>query len=273
MNRGFKNIFLALMLIVTVVFITACSNDKKEDKQADKKDDNTLIVGLDDTFAPMGFRDESNKLVGFDIDLANAVGEELGYKIKFKPINWDAKDLELKSKKIDCIWNGMSQTPEREKAMSLSKRYLENEIILMSNKDDVTVNTASDLSKYKLGTQADSSALEMLKANEAYDSFKDNITEYKTYDEALLDLKAGRVDVMVIDQVLGLYMKSNAKDDSLRALDYTLGDDYYVIGFRKEDEKLRNQVNGAIKALLANGKAKEISEKWFGENIVVFLDN
>ncbi|MCE2603887.1 transporter substrate-binding domain-containing protein, partial [Pseudomonas aeruginosa] len=83
-----------------------------------------LIVGLDDTFAPMGFRDESNNLVGFDIDLATAVCKELGVKVKFQPINWDSKDMELTSKNIDCIWNGMSITPERIEGMSLSNKYL-----------------------------------------------------------------------------------------------------------------------------------------------------
>lgn len=92
----------------------------------------TLVVGLDDTFAPMGFRDESNNLVGFDIDLANAVGELLGIQIVFQPISWDAKELELSSKKIDCIWNGMSATEERQQNMALTYKYLNNKIVLMS---------------------------------------------------------------------------------------------------------------------------------------------
>ena len=96
------------------------------------KNKGKLIVGLDDTFAPMGFRDESNNLVGFDIDLAKAVGENLGVEIEFKPIDWDAKELELSSKNIDCIWNGMSATDERQQNMSLTKKYLNNKIIIMS---------------------------------------------------------------------------------------------------------------------------------------------
>lgn len=105
MNRKILGKCLTVLLIFTLVFsLAACTNDKKT--AGDKE---VLVVGLDDTFAPMGFRDEKGELVGFDIDLASAVGDEIGMDVEFKPINWDAKDLELSSGNIDCIWNGMSQ--------------------------------------------------------------------------------------------------------------------------------------------------------------------
>ena len=87
---------LAAMLILTMGFITGCGNDEETADDGSWKyieDNGELIVGLDDTFAPMGFRDKNDKLVGFDIDLANAVGEELGIKVSFKPIDWDAKEM------------------------------------------------------------------------------------------------------------------------------------------------------------------------------------
>lgn len=98
------------------------------------KNNGKLIVGLDATFAPMGFRDESGEIVGFDIDLANAVAKELGVAVEFQPIDWDAKELELNGKKIDCIWNGMSATPERMEKMTLSDPYLNNTISIMTKK-------------------------------------------------------------------------------------------------------------------------------------------
>lgn len=265
---------LSLMMVLGVCTMTSCggSDDKAgTDAKSQTANEGELIVGLDDTFAPMGFRDENDELVGFDIDLANAVGEELGMKVTFKPISWDAKDLELKSKNIDCIWNGMSVTPDRKEAFSLSNKYLDNTIILMTEKSntDVTIDSAEDLAKYNIGTQADSAALDMLKGNEAYDSFKDNIKEYPDYDKALLDLKAGRVDVIAIDQVLGEYKNKNL-DGELAVCDYSLGTDAYAIGFRKDDTALRDAVNDAIKKVIDSGEAEEISNKWFGKNIVIF---
>ncbi len=265
---------LSLMMVVGVCTMTSCGSDDKSkgtDAKSQTANEGELIVGLDDTFAPMGFRDENNELVGFDIDFANAVGEKLDMKITFKPISWDAKDLELKSKNIDCVWNGMSVTPERIEAFALSNKYLDNTIILMKEKSDTktTVKEAKDLANYKIGTQADSAALEKLKSNEAYDSFKDNISEYADYDKALLDLKAGRIDVLAIDQVLGEYKNKNL-DGKLAVCDYTLGEDAYAIGFRKDDTALRDAVNDAIKQLIDDGTAEEISNKWFGKNIVIF---
>ena len=268
--RKRKLVVLALVLVLaaSALALTGCAgNDDTPDTDGEK---DTIVVGLDDTFAPMGFRDEQGELIGFDIDLATAVAEEMGMNVEFKPIDWNAKEMELKAGTIDCVWNGMSITPERQEAMSLSNKYLNNKIVLMAMKDsDIDVTSASDLAKLKIGTQADSSALEMLKANEAYDSFKDNIDEYKTYDIAIMDLKAGRIDVVAIDQVLGEYTNNNLGGE-MKECTYSLGDDYYVIGFAKENTELRDKVNEAIQTLIDNGKAAEISTKWFGRDIVVF---
>ena len=227
-----------------------------------------IVIGLDDTFAPMGFRDEANNLIGFDIDLANAVGEILGVTVEFKPIDWNAKEMELSSKNIDCIWNGMSATPARQESMSLTNKYLNNRIVIMTLNGEVKVATAADLANYKVGTQADSAALEVMLANEAIDSFKDNISEYPTYDEAILDMEAGRIDCIVVDEVLGEY-KNSKRETKLTLCEYNFGDDFYAIGCRKEDTGVSAKINEAIATLIENGKAAEISNKWFGKNIVI----
>lgn len=265
--RKNKLLVLALVLVLSAsaMLLTGCGDDSADDTAKE-----TLVVGLDDTFAPMGFRDEAGELVGFDIDLATAVAEEMGMDVEFKPIDWNAKEMELKAGTIDCVWNGMSVTPERRESMALSNKYLNNKIVLMSLADsDVDVTDPKQLADLKLGTQADSAALEMLKANEEYDSFKDNIDEYKTYDIAIMDLKAGRIDVVVIDQVLGEYTNNNLGGE-MKECTYSLGDDYYVIGFAKENTELRDKVNEAIQAVIDNGKAAEVSNTWFGRDIVVF---
>ncbi len=262
-----KKLLVIGMIIVMALGIFGITGCGGSDESADQE---TLVVGLDDTFAPMGFRDEDGNIVGFDVDLANAVGEELGMDVEFQPIDWNAKEMELESGNIDCVWNGMSITPERKENMSLSDKYLNNKIVLMTLADSsIDVTSAEQLADLEIGTQVDSSALEMLKSNEAYESFKDNINEYDTYDTAIMDLKAGRVDVIAVDQVLGEYTNNNLGGD-MKECTYSLGDDYYVIGFAKENTELRDKVNEAIGTLNENGKAAEISEKWFGKNIVIF---
>lgn len=234
---------------------------------ADIQKKGQLIIGLDDAFAPMGFRDESNNLVGFDIDLATAVCKELGVEPVFQPIDWDAKELELSTGKIDCIWNGMSITPEREAGMSLSNPYLNNKLIVMTN-EGVTISTKEELANYNLGTQADSSALETLKADPIYATIESKLTEYKTYDQVIMDLQAGRLDAMIVDEVLGQY-KNAQLNNVFGVSEVNFGEDLYAIGFRKGDTELTQAVNAAIKACIENGSAAEISEKWFGADILV----
>ena len=232
-----------------------------------------LVVGLDDTFAPMGFRDEDNNLVGFDIDLANAVGEELGIEIEFKPIDWNSKEMELSSKKVDCLWNGMSATEERQESMALTNKYLNNKIVIMTLDPDITVDSVEDLQGLTIATQAGSAALSTMQSNESYDTFSANISEYPTYDECILDMEAGRIDCMVVDQVLGEYTSQQRVEQGKSALNlcsFDFGNDFYAIGCRKGETDVADQINNALKALIDSGKAAEISEKWFGTDIVIF---
>lgn len=271
-----KKIFVLLTAAVMVMtMLTACSgggNDGGGDAELKDweyiQDKGKLIVGLDDTFAPMGFRDENDNLVGFDIDLANAVGEKLGIEVVFQPIDWTAKEAELESGNIDCIWNGMSATPERQESMSLSNKYLNNKIVLMSYDEAKNVKDVAELADLKIAVQGDSAALETLQANEAWDTFKDNVMEYPTYDEALLDMQSGRIDVVAIDEIFGNYKSSNS-EDKLFTSELNMGDDFYAIGFRKADTETTAKVNEAIQACIDEGIAEKISKKWFGKMLVI----
>ena len=281
-----KKFLLVLSCLLAMRLLAACSDsDQKQDaNNANNQQNETeltgwayienkgeLIVGLDDAFAPMGFRDEDGNLVGFDIDLANAAGEYLGLNVTFKPIDWDAKDMELSSKRIDCIWNGMSVLPERIEAYSLTKKYLNNKIIIMTLDPELNITSTADLANVTLGTQVSSAALSTMQANPDWSTFEANVTEYATYDEAILAMQGGRVQAIVVDQVLGEYKNANM-DNAMSVCDFGFGDDFYAIGCRKGETDVADKINEAIQALIDNGKAAEISEKWFGTNIVILVD-
>ncbi|MBQ2888207.1 MAG: amino acid ABC transporter substrate-binding protein [Firmicutes bacterium] len=274
-----KLLMLFSCLMLTMGLMAGCGGDAPADKGGDDaatgwayiQEKGELVVGLDDTFAPMGFRDAENNLVGFDIDLAVATGEVLGVDVKFQPISWDAKEMELSSKNIDCIWNGMSATAERQESMALTKKYLNNKIVIMTLDKDLAVTTVDDLQNITMATQAGSAALETMMANEAWDTFSANVTEYPTYDEALLAMQGGRVQAIVVDQVLGEYKNANM-DGEMVVADYNFGDDFYAIGCRQGETDVADKINEALQTLIDNGKAAEISDKWFGTNIVILED-
>ena len=121
-------------IIIAVIILAAVVGIIMMNKKTGTNEDNTLVVGLDDSFPPMGFRDENNEIVGYDIDLAKEVAKELGMEVKFQPISWASKEQELNSGNIDCIWNGFAYNEERAQIMTLTDSYIkgENYFILKS---------------------------------------------------------------------------------------------------------------------------------------------
>lgn len=272
-----KKIVSLVCLVAMVFTLGACSLQGAQQKQNAQqptgweyiKTKGELIVGLDATFEPMGFTDQKGEIVGFDVDLAKEAAKELGVTVKFQPISWDAKELELSSKRIDCIWNGMSITPARQETMAMTAPYFNNKIVIMG-KNAGGIASLDNLVGKKIGTQQKSSALEAMQANAIYEKIKGDVLELPTYDEVLLAIKSGRVDVMVVDEVLGEY--KNAKltgADKLQVAPVNFGDDFYGIGCRQDDTDVSAKIQEAVNQVIKSGKAKELSEKWFGTNLVL----
>ena len=212
----------------------------------------------------MGYRNEENEIVGFDIDVAEEVCKRLGVELKVQPISWDAKEQELNSYNIDCIWNGMSKTEERENLMSLSNAYMKNSMVFVT-KNDNPYNSTKELENKVIGVQSGSSAEEILEGSELYEQFK-NVISYEDNITAFMDLEINQTDAVFVDEVLAnYYIKSNNKD--YKVINESLEEEDYVIGFRKQDTELCNKVNEILKELKNDGSLKKISEKWFGKDV------
>ncbi|WP_407446995.1 amino acid ABC transporter substrate-binding protein [Fibrobacter sp.] len=260
--------FLAMFAAVAcAAVLSACNDQKAESKtQADEslnkvKAAGEFVLGLDDSFPPMGFRDKDNNIVGFDIDLATEVCARLGVKLKTQPISWDAKEQELNTGKIDCIWNGMSVDSARAKAMNLSDPYLKNRMIF-TVKDKALANLAA-LAGKKIAVQNGSTAQKLLDASEAGKAAKE-IVPFDDNQTALMDLDKGGVDAVFLDEIVAKYwIVTNGKDYTV--LEEGLSDEVYAVGFRKKDQALRDAVNSTLAAMKADSKFDEISAKWFGK--------
>ncbi|MCK9516423.1 MAG: amino acid ABC transporter substrate-binding protein [Ottowia sp.] len=224
-----------------------------------------IVVGLDDSFPPMGFRDDDHKLVGFDVDLARAAAEQLDMEVEFKPIDWDAKEAELNGKRVDVLWNGLTITEQRKKNIAFTKPYMENHQIVIV-KDESDIQDKAGLAGKTVGAQNGSSAIDAIEKDEktaasfkALKKYGDNIT-------ALLDLEVGRLDAVVLDEVVGRYYTSK-KPGKYRVLDQDFGAEEYGVGVRKDDTELLQRLDQVLDALKASDTGAEISEKWFGKNI------
>jgi len=265
-----KKRILSLLVISIMIFsLAACGtkDDKKDTSLAYIQDKGEFILGLDDAFPPMGFRDDAGNIVGFDIDLAKAVCEKLGVELKLQPVKWEAKEQELSTKNIDCIWNGFSITPERLENMTMSIPYMGNRIsLVVVNGSEIT--TMADMAGKNLAVQSGSSAEVTLDADENK-AFKDSLGKtngFSDYVTALMDLETGNSDAVLMDSVVADYMINEAGKDFVILEDNLIAEEY-AVGFRKGDAALCEAVEKALKELKADGTIEQISTEWFGSDV------
>lgn len=252
--------FLAIAMVATL--FAACGKSNSS---------NTLKMGFDPSFPPMGFRDNSGSFVGFDIDLANAVVEAMdGYdKLELVPIDWDSKDTELSSGNIDVIWNGFTMhTGTRDDDYTWTKPYMKNQQKIVV-KADSSYKTSADLAGKVVAVQKDSSGLAAINDNPTFKASLGTLNQIGDYESALMELDAGSADAIVMDKVVIDYKISQGKTQ-FRVLDEAFAEEEYGIAFKKGNTELCDKVEAALTALAEKGKIKEISTKWFGSDITTF---
>lgn len=260
-KRSLVNKILALSAIAALsIGLIGCGKSNKINTM--EKD--TLIVGFDDTFVPMGFKGDDGEYTGFDIELAKELSKKIGKKIEFQPIDWSMKESELNDGNIDMIWNGFSITDERKQKVDFTKAYLTSKqvIITLNNSD---IKSKEDLKGKTVAAQEQSSAVDAI--GDYKDNFKELVT-FSTNDEALRDLEAGRCDAVVADEVLSRYYINLKGEGKYNILDDNFGEEQYAVGVRKGDTDLLKAWNKAYDELVEDGTASKISNKWFGADII-----
>lgn len=266
--KNFKKILLALVLTLSMVLSCGCVNITKRSNTQDTwshiKRRGSLVIGLDDTFVPMGFREKSGQLVGYDIDLAKAVCKELGLKADFQTIDWSMKETELRNRTIDALWNGYSITNQRKKKVAFSRAYLRNRQVLVVKKSSGVTNF-SQMKKNSIGVQSGSTAETWLSGKQKVLKAKSTVL-YDTIPTSFMDLNAGRIQGILLDETYAeYYIKHEADSKSYRVIiNNNVPEDLFAVGLRKGDRTLRKKINGALKKLQKNGKLEKINQKWFG---------
>lgn len=230
-------------------------------------EDNILTVGFDQDFPPMGFVGEDGEFTGFDLALAAEVAKRLDMEIKYQPIDWAAKEMEIESGSIDCIWNGFTING-REDAYTWSEPYMENKQIFIVRKD-AEINGLSDLAGKVVEVQTDSSAEAALKdKKELTDSFGE-LRSVADYNTAFMDLEMGAVDAIAMDVIVAGYQIQQRNTDEYIMLGEELASEKYGIGFKKGNTALRDAVNMKLAEMAADGTLESISETWFGQDVTI----
>ena len=171
---------------------------------ADIKAKGQLILGLDDSFPPMGYQKEDGTIVGYDIDLAREVCKRLGVELKLQPIEWKTKEQELNQGNIDCIWNGLTITPSRSAEMNITEPYMQNRQVVVTLKDS-GITKLSDLEDKVAILQQGSTAVDALEAKADIKSKLKSADEVGDNVLAMLELQNGTGDVVIMDEIVARY--------------------------------------------------------------------
>lgn len=255
-----KRVLVALLAIsMAAGVLTGCGS---------KGSDKTFTVGFDAEFPPYGYRDDNGEYVGFDLDLAAEVCKRQGWELVKQPIDWDAKDMELSSGAIDCIWNGFTMNG-REDAYTWTEPYVDNSQVFVVAAAS-GVQNKEELAGKVVAVQKDSSALAALNDEENADNIalRDSfaqLIEYADYNTAFMDLEQGAVDAVAIDIGVAQYQiaqREAGKFVMLQGEDNKLAVEQYAVGFLKGNDELRNTVQKTLDEMAADGTFTQIAEKW-----------
>lgn len=250
-----KLITFVLVGVLALSMLTGCGANSGK----------TFTVGFDAEFPPYGYRDENGEYVGFDLDLAAEVAKRNGWELVKQPIDWNAKDMELSSGSIDCIWNGFTMNG-REEDYTWTEPYVDNSQVFVVASDS-GITTKADLAGKVVAVQKDSSALSALNDEEnaeniaLRDSFAELI-EYADYNTAFMDLEQGAVEAVAIDVGVAQYQIEKREAGAYVMLEEKLAKEQYGVGFLLGNEELRDTVQKTLNEMVEDGTFAKIAEEW-----------
>ena len=267
MNKKIGIIF-ALVVVAFLVMGTASAGlfdflgGGNNSGNATANDESTFIVGFDAEFPPYGFKDDSGNYTGFDLDLAKEVCKRNNWTFKAQPIDWDAKDAELDSGSIDCIWNGFT-IDGRENDYLWSDPYFDNKQVFVV-KSDSGISSIDDLSGKTVETQKDSSALAALQGDNKTIADKfGTLTEVADYNTAFMDLESGACQAVAMDIGVAEYdIKNKNQSDAFSILDKEITTEKYGVGFKKGNTDLKDKVQSTLDEMFKDGTVAKIAKKY-----------
>lgn len=270
--------YLLLLIISAVLVLVACGGKENENEGSNGnqnesgnadgdlltkvKDSGELLVGTEGTYAPFTFHDESGKLTGFDVEIAEEIASRLGVKAKFMETQWDAMFPGLDSERFDMIANQVGIKPERQEKYDFSDPYISSSAVLVTQADNNDVKSFEDIKGLKSAQSLTSNYGDMAK------SYGAELVGVEGFIQAIELLNSNRVDVTINDKLTVLDFQKQKPDANIKVV--AEADDAAQSGlmFRKGSETLVEAVNEALNEMIEDGTYNEISEKWFGENVL-----
>jgi len=273
-------IILAAMSLISIVALSSCAKAPKADMSkatistasGDTLTSGVLTIGLDNTYPPMEYADpDTGNNIGFDIDISKEISVRLGKTVKFIPTQWDGIFQALNTEKFDSIISSVSMTTDRLTAYEFTKPYIANAQMIIVKPSDNSITKAADLKGKNVGCQVQTTANDSATYLQDTDGIKFNLKTYDTVLEPFADMKAGRVDAIIVDEVVGEYYIATDKK-SFKSATVKLTNEPVGACFKKGNTVLKGEVQQAMDAMNADGTMKKISVKWFGKDLTSNID-
>lgn len=256
MKKFTKVISIVLSVMMLAVVFAGCGTEKAASDIEYVENNGKMVIGYT-IYAPMNY-EENGELTGFDTEFAEAVCEKLGVEPEFVVIDWDNKFLELESKSIDCIWNGMTITDEAKLNASVSKAYVKNAQVVVMNKDKAAdYKSAEDMKDLKFVAEAGSAGEAAINDN----GLNANYTAVTAQSDALLEVMSGSADACVIDITMANAMTGEGTSYAALTSVCELTTEEYGIAFRKNSD-ITEKVNAIMDELKNDGTLEELAKKY-----------
>ena len=254
---------ILLLVSMLMLMVLSCGSKDKAETKADAgaaagdTKEKVLRVGTNPEFKPFEYIGEGNKPEGFDIDLMNMIGEELGYKIEWKTMAFDGLIPAMKNWEIDVIIAGMSVTEERKQAVDFSDEYYKSKFAYVKLKGDTTINKVEDLKDKKVGAQ-----LGTIQEQEAR-KLSSNVIPNEAITALILEMKNKNMDALVLEDVVAsAYVGENDFLEIFATKDMADNGGTAIAFDKGKNTELIKQVNDTIKKLQENGKYEELLKKY-----------
>ena len=251
---------IGIAILAVMMAVTGCGGDKKADKPAESK--KVLKVGMNPDFAPFEFIDKDGKITGFDVDLIQAIGKQMGAEVKIQNMSFDGLVPALKTGNLDVAISGMTITDERKKSISFSDPYYQSGLIVLVNKDNNSITGVKDLKGKKIAVQIGSTG-----SMAAHKVEGAKVTDLNNTPETYLELKKGSVDAVINDLPAVQYFLKTDEGKNFKIVGDVLEAENLGIGINPSDKDLVTNINKALAEIKKNGEYDKLYEKWFGKPV------
>ncbi|MHC0038192.1 amino acid ABC transporter substrate-binding protein [Pseudoneobacillus sp. C159] len=239
---------------------SASSGDK--DLLATIKDEGVLTVGTEGTYPPFTFHDDKGELTGFDVEIAREVAERMGVEAKFMETAWDAMFAGLDAKRFDMVANQVGIRDDRKEKYDFSQGYISSAAVLIVNENNNNIKSFEDLKGKKSAQSMTSNYADIARKNGA------EIVGVEGFNQAVELITTNRAEATINDKLSFLDFKKQKPDAPVKLVDTADDASQSGLMFRKGNESLVKEVDKALQSMIEDGTYQEISEKWFGENVL-----